>query len=177
MFKGVEFDSIEGECDMKRQSTRSAARVAACLLALVAAGHAYQARPQQAAPAAPNGADAPASADAAIAEFTAALQTDPKNLAALKGRGDLYLAAGQYAEAIADYAAAIEFDRDNRSRYRDRGWAYYSDGQYQLALDDFNEILHIDRNDGDGHRLRGMACEAMAGNYWAGTPERDRLLN
>ena len=114
--------------------------------------------------------------DAALSDYGAALALDAKNVAALKGRADLYLALKRYGEAAGDYGTLVELD-DKAGRYHDRGWAYYLDGKYELARDDFDEMLRFDRNDVEGHRLRGMAYEARAATYGVGTAERTRLYN
>lgn len=48
--------------------------------------------------------------EAAIKEFTSALQLNSKNVEALAGRGEANLNRGQLAEAISDLRAAVELD-------------------------------------------------------------------
>ena len=52
--------------------------------------------------------------DSAVAAFTESLLVNPKNVAALMGRGGAYLEREDYADAIADLTAAIQLNPDSR---------------------------------------------------------------
>src|SRR3982074_2042224 len=46
--------------------------------------------------------------DAAVAEFTQAIEADPKDPRTYTNRGTAYRASGKFAEAMADFSKAIE---------------------------------------------------------------------
>lgn len=54
--------------------------------------------------------------------FTDILRKDPKNVAALRGRGDTYLGIGKHAEAIADYEQAVKLRPDDPGILNNFAW-------------------------------------------------------
>jgi len=59
--------------------------------------------------------------DAAIAEFTKAIEAAPKDARAYTNRGTAYRASGKLQEAIADFSKAIEVSPNDEMAYRERG--------------------------------------------------------
>ena len=62
--------------------------------------------------------------DKAIADFTEAIQLDPKNAKAYIDRGSAYINKGDNDKAIADCNEAIRLDPKNADAYISRGVAY-----------------------------------------------------
>jgi tetratricopeptide (TPR) repeat protein len=62
--------------------------------------------------------------DQAIADFTEALEINPKYVFAYKIRGLAYSEKGQYDKAISDYNKAIEISPRDAEAYNDRGHVY-----------------------------------------------------
>lgn len=81
--------------------------------------------------------------DAAIQGFTEALKLDPKDAAALSGRGDAFWQKGDYAQAIADFDAAIKLTPTDAVLFNNRGRSLLGKGEHERALADFNEALRL----------------------------------
>lgn len=58
----------------------------------------------------------------AVEQFTKVLEMDPKNVAALRGRGDALLSMGRQAEAIKDYEKALEIDPNDSGILNNLAW-------------------------------------------------------
>ena len=58
----------------------------------------------------------------AIDTFTALLAIQPDNVAALRGRGDLYLGIGKHADAIADFNRALAFEPKEPGLLNNLAW-------------------------------------------------------
>src|SRR5438477_12302259 len=59
--------------------------------------------------------------DAAIAEFTKAIQANPKDARGYTNRGTAYRASNRLPDAIADFSKAIEVAPKDEVAYRERG--------------------------------------------------------
>lgn len=75
--------------------------------------------------------------DLAIADFTHALQADPRYKSALSGRAFAYMKLGDYPNALADANAVIRLDPEDGGSYIVRGHVYKNRGDRDLALADF----------------------------------------
>jgi len=58
----------------------------------------------------------------AIETYTAVLEQDPKEVAALRGRGDALLNLGRHEEAIRDYEKALEIEPDDSGVLNNLAW-------------------------------------------------------
>jgi tetratricopeptide (TPR) repeat protein len=58
----------------------------------------------------------------AIEHFSKVLEVEPKNVAALRGRGDAFLSIGRQAEAIKDYEKALEVDPKDSGLLNNLAW-------------------------------------------------------
>jgi tetratricopeptide (TPR) repeat protein len=86
--------------------------------------------------------------DQAIADYTAALRSDPNNASTYYNRGNAYSHKGDYDRAIADYNQAIRFDPNNADAYYNRGHAYSHKGDNDRAIADYNQAIRLDPNFG-----------------------------
>jgi tetratricopeptide (TPR) repeat protein len=93
----------------------------------------------------------------AIAEYTKAIETDPKCTAAYFNRGNIYQKWGQFDKAISDYNKAIELDQSNSEFYNNRGNALQRKGQYDQAISDYDKALDIDPKNARAYSNRGVA--------------------
>jgi tetratricopeptide (TPR) repeat protein len=75
----------------------------------------------------------------AIAEFTKAIEINPKYAEAYYNRGLAYFLASQPDQAISDYTKAIEIDPKHAGAYANRGVTYYYKGEYDKAWDDVHK--------------------------------------
>jgi Flp pilus assembly protein TadD len=72
--------------------------------------------------------------DAAIAEFTKAIQANPKDARGYTNRGTAYRASNRLADAIADFSKAIEVAPKDEVAYRERGNTQVMQSQFETAL-------------------------------------------
>ena len=83
--------------------------------------------------------------DRAIADYTQALQFDPKLAVAFNGRGSAYYEKNEFDRAIADHTAAIQLDPKLADAYFHRGIAYsYGKHDYDHAVADYTEAIRLD---------------------------------
>jgi tetratricopeptide (TPR) repeat protein len=94
--------------------------------------------------------------DAAIAEFTKAIESDPKDVRAYTNRGTAYRAAGKVIEALADFSKAIEMAPKDPLAYLDRSQTELQSNP-QAALDDASKAVELKPDDAAGYKLRGFA--------------------
>ncbi len=80
----------------------------------------------------------------AIADYTKALEMDPKSVDALGGRGLAYVKKLSYDLAIADYDKAIEIKPKNAAAYANRAAAYERKGNAEKAVADYDKALELE---------------------------------
>jgi len=107
--------------------------------------------------------------DGAIAEFTKAVEANPKDPRGYTNRGTAYRAAARAAEAAGDTAAAttrysaaladfsklIDLAPKDASAYLERGQTEYIMRQYDPAVADLNKALELKPNDPLALKFRG----------------------
>lgn len=81
--------------------------------------------------------------DAAIADFTAAIEINPRRAASYLYRGNAYAIKGDHQQAIADYDAAIGIDPELAEAYLSRGDAHTAVQAYDQAMADYGQALKI----------------------------------
>ncbi len=107
----------------------------------------------------------------AIADFTAALALDPKNIKALIGRADVNYGARRLAESREDYTRVIESQPENADAFFKRGSVYFDMGDFAAAYRDYSVSLALDPKQPDVLRNRALAAERMG---TARDAEKDR---
>src|SRR6266568_812217 len=109
--------------------------------------------------------------DAAVAEFTKAIEGNPKDARGYANRGTAYrqaaraaVAAGdqegastRYQSAMADFAKYIELAPKDASAYLERGETEIELKQYDAALADLNKALELKPDDLTANKFRGFA--------------------
>jgi len=107
--------------------------------------------------------------DEAIASFQAALELDPRSVAALEGRGSAYNQTDRYEEALASFAGALELDPESTAALEGHGWASLKAGRWEDALASFEHLLEFDPGSvsalvgkGWGYTETGRSDEALA---------------
>ncbi len=78
--------------------------------------------------------------NAALAEYTHALQIDPKNAPAFAGRGLVYQINHQYDLALADYTSALELKPDDMEVLARRADIYSTQGDYKHSIADYDRV-------------------------------------
>ena len=95
--------------------------------------------------------------DAAIADYTKAIELDPKDAIAYNNRGYAYLDKGEYDAAIADYTKAITINPKYALGYGNRCAAYNQKGKYDQAIADCTQAIKITPNNPIAYKNRGNA--------------------
>jgi tetratricopeptide (TPR) repeat protein len=80
----------------------------------------------------------------ALADYTRAIQYNPKYALAYNNRGVLHDIKGEQKEALADYSRAIDNDPGYARCLLNRGDLYRSWGEYQKALQDYGQALKVE---------------------------------
>jgi tetratricopeptide (TPR) repeat protein len=110
--------------------------------------------------------------DKAIADYTKAVELDPKNEVYQHNRGFAYSKLGQWDKALTDYAKAIELNPNYAPAWNGRGMIDCDHfAQYDKALAEFSRAIEIDpkffnawRNRGVAYRKSGQMDNALV-NY------------
>src|ERR1051325_11031464 len=79
--------------------------------------------------------------DQAIAEFTKAIQANPKQSSFFANRGYAYFRLNKLTEATDDFSKAIELDPQNYAAYIGRGQAYLAQRFWDQALPDVEHAV------------------------------------
>lgn len=99
--------------------------------------------------------------DEAIAEYSKAIELDPKLAAAFNNRGIIYDDLEQYQKAIDDYNKAIELDPNYAVAYNNRGTIYDKLKQRQRALEDYDKAIELDPNYKTAYYNRGITYDDL----------------
>jgi serine/threonine protein kinase len=91
----------------------------------------------------------------AIADFTKAIELDPKHAVAYNNRGNARADLSDNQGAIADYTKAIELNPTYAIAYTNRGFLRHSQGDRQGAIADFTKAIEIDPKYAPGYITRG----------------------
>ena len=95
--------------------------------------------------------------DRAIADYDAAIQSDPQNAAAYFHRANAWYAKKEYERAIVDYDASIRLEPDRASVLANRGGANVAKGDYAQGMADADRALEINPNLAPALVTRGTA--------------------
>jgi formylglycine-generating enzyme required for sulfatase activity/Flp pilus assembly protein TadD len=106
--------------------------------------------------------------DAAIADFTKAIELDTKNFRAYDDRGIARYSKGDYDGAISDYTKAIELNPKVSSVYDNRGSTREQKGDHDGAFADFSKAVEVDPADGGAQNNLG---------WFLATTSKDSLRN
>ena len=102
--------------------------------------------------------------DRAIADYTQAIQLDPKYAVAYNGRAFAYRVEGDEDRAIADYTQAIRLDPKLAVVYYNRGNAYRAKGDNDRAIADYTQAIQLDPKYTVAYNNRGIAYYAKGDN-------------
>jgi tetratricopeptide (TPR) repeat protein len=94
--------------------------------------------------------------EAAIADFTHAIELDPADVKPYFNRGLTYHALRQHEVVLADYTRAIELDPDLAEAYVSRGLTYRDLKQYETALTDLTRAIELDPDSVRAYVSRGL---------------------
>jgi tetratricopeptide (TPR) repeat protein len=98
--------------------------------------------------------------EAAIEEYTRAIETDPEYADAYMRRGDLWFSLGEHVKAIVDFSRVIEINPLLADAFIRRGIARMESGDCGPALADFDRAIELDPFSVRAYNCRG---ELLAG--------------
>ncbi len=103
--------------------------------------------------------------DNAVADFTKAIELNPRLAEAYYGRGDCYTTyfgdsndfgmSGSYDNTVADFSMAISLDPTNATYYTGRAWAYHLGDDYARELVDETKAIELDPSNASYYSSRG----------------------
>src|SRR4030095_7845334 len=96
-------------------------------------------------------------ANGAIADFSRAIELDPKSVPANYRRGIARLQKGDYDGAIGDLTRTIELSPNTADYYNDRGLAKLRKGDNDGAIGDFTRTIELDAKNAVAYRNRALA--------------------
>jgi tetratricopeptide (TPR) repeat protein len=102
--------------------------------------------------------------DKALADYSKAIELDPKYAAAWKTRGWTYNELHQYDKAIADLNKAIEVDPKYAAAWNNRGNAYFGLKQNDKAVADYTKAIELDPKDAVVWSNRGNTYRVLKQN-------------
>jgi tetratricopeptide (TPR) repeat protein len=94
--------------------------------------------------------------DKAIADYTRAIEIDPRDAVAYENRGIAYTSKGDIDRAVADFTQAISIDPLYAGTYFNRGCAYDEQGDYDKAIADYTQTISIDPMFAGAYHNRGF---------------------
>jgi tetratricopeptide (TPR) repeat protein len=95
--------------------------------------------------------------DGAIADYTKAIELNPKDARAYSRRGRAKVSKGDYDAAVADCAKAIELDPRFAEAYKNRGIAKENKGDRDGAIVDYSKAIELDPKYAAAYYDRGFA--------------------
>jgi tetratricopeptide (TPR) repeat protein len=79
----------------------------------------------------------------AVADYTKAIEFDPRHTRAYNNRGNAYISLGELESALRDYNTALELDPDLTLTYFNRGLLHYQLGNHEQAIADLEMYLEL----------------------------------
>lgn len=95
--------------------------------------------------------------DHAIADYTKALEMQPRDEEALYARGYVRQDKGDFDRAIADYSAAIAIDGNDGDTYYGRGMSYQAKGDLDHAIADYTTVIRLKPDFANAFHNRAVA--------------------
>ncbi|HEX9652928.1 MAG TPA: protein kinase, partial [bacterium] len=97
----------------------------------------------------------------ALIEFQKALEIEPHNAEAQRGRAQAFTALGEIDKAEEIYKKAIAIKPDYWGGYNDLGVFYYRHGRYEEAIPQFKHVIELTPHNAKGHRNLGSMYFAL----------------
>jgi tetratricopeptide (TPR) repeat protein len=100
--------------------------------------------------------------DKALADYSRAIELDPKLGRAWNDRGAAYEQLGRPDKALADYSRAIELDPKYARAWANRGGVYKQLGQLEKAVTDFSKAIELAPNHPLVHEVYLLRAQAYS---------------
>ena len=94
--------------------------------------------------------------DAAIGDFSRAIDKDSNDVEAYNLRGRTYTWCDDNEKALADFAEAENIDPDNAETYFNRGYLHQQQSQYSDAINDYDTAISRKEDYGEAYYRRGF---------------------
>ena len=89
-----------------------------------------------------------------FAELDRKIESNPKDLEAIKARASLYMGIKEDQKAIDDYSRAVALKPDDIDSYSTRAVLHALLGQYDLAIADYTQIIKLDSHNYEAYLFR-----------------------
>ena len=99
--------------------------------------------------------------NAAIEDYSKALEKNPRYAPAVYNRGNAYFTLRHYDQAIGDYTKVLELDVTDAKALNNRGAAWFKKGNLQSAMANYAMGIAIAPDDPDLFLNRGKVYEAL----------------
>lgn len=97
-----------------------------------------------------------AEVQAALKDFTQAIELNPNDALAWNNRGDVYLESGNLERALEDYAQAARLNPNNPKTFYNLGVIHSRLGNKEKALEDFTKAIELEREFAEAYQNRGI---------------------
>jgi len=98
--------------------------------------------------------------DAAIKDYTNAIDLKPDNEIGYYNRATAYSSKEDYDKAIFDFNKSIELKQGYEDAYNNRGIALFKKKEYDKAIDDYSKAIQIKQDFANAYKNRGQVWEA-----------------
>ncbi len=112
---------------------------------------------------------------AALNNFTKAIDLKPSSFLAWSGRGDALSNLGRYPQALGAYSEAIKLSKANFKIWKKQGDSYYQLEQFTKAIAAYNRALELEQNDAELYNHKGKALYELQ-NYDAALTMQDSAI-
>ena len=99
--------------------------------------------------------------NAAISDYSQAIELNPQNAIAYRNRGTAYANLKEYSRASNDFSKVIELEPNNYAAYIGRGASYIYLQKYNSAIKDLTRAIEINPNDSLAYYNRGICYQAI----------------
>jgi tetratricopeptide (TPR) repeat protein len=113
--------------------------------------------------------------DKAIADYTSAIQLDPRYTRAYINRGSEYSNKRNYKLALRDETIAIQLDPKCAAAYHNRGACYADIGEFDKAIADYSQAIRFDPGSAITFRNRGSVYEQLE-QFGKAIADYDRVI-
>jgi tetratricopeptide (TPR) repeat protein len=100
----------------------------------------------------------------AVADYTTAINLNPKFAEAYLNRSTVYSLQGDHVRAIADYTTALDLNPQDADAYNNQGNIYSLQGDHVRAITSFTTAINLDSENAVAYNNRGNAYSAQR-NY------------
>lgn len=113
--------------------------------------------------------------NAAIADYTKAIELDPKSFSAYNNRGNVRQDRGDFKGAISDFMKAADINPQYATAYFNLAYAYQSRNDFQGAIQQYGKAIAVKPDYAMAYANRGL-CQLYAGSDAEAQKDFDRSI-